>query len=244
MLSVSRILQPQAAHTDARPTEFRAEVRMRSIVAVLVALITVSLATAFGQALSDADIQVAIKAGESKKFDTMVSTCNASPGFGEGMGAAIAGGIQRNGSFNVVVSGNAGRVAALAADAKRMYRSFTIDNMTDELRTPSIFVSVDPQKPSSSGNLMSVAAPIEHVVLKSKARPDAVIQPASEHTEPVEWGNLVGGKIESNRAVAIFDYATVKELPPGEFDVVVITPQGERRCKVGVKDRVRLFPSK
>jgi hypothetical protein len=37
---------------------------------------------------------------------------------------------------------------------------------------------------------------------------------------------------------------SVKELPAGDFDVVVITQAGERRCKVGAKDRARLFPAK
>ena len=47
--------------------------------------------------------------------------------------------------------------------------------------------------------------------------------------------------MSGNRAVAFFDYGTVKELPPGEFDIVVITTSGERRCKVGLKDRQKLF---
>jgi hypothetical protein len=33
----------------------------------------------------------------------------------------------------------------------------------------------------------------------------------------------------------------VRELPAGDFDVVLVTQAGERRCKVGSGDRARLF---
>jgi len=103
---------------------------------------------------------------------------------------------------------------------------------------------VEPNGPSRSSNTISVPAPIEHVVLKSKAKGETVVQPMKVETEPVEWSNLLGGKVEGNRAVAMFDWSAVRELPAGEFDIVVITPLGERRCKVGTKDRARLFSAK
>jgi hypothetical protein len=33
----------------------------------------------------------------------------------------------------------------------------------------------------------------------------------------------------------------IKELPSGDFDVVLITAAGERRCKVGASDRLKIL---
>jgi hypothetical protein len=197
--------------------------------------------TLHAQELSDTDVVAAIKAGESKKFDDLVSDCVATPGFGENLNAGLAGGVQRNGSYNVTVAGNTGRIAYLAADAKRLYKPLTLDAVPEDLRRPAVIVMVEPQKPSSSSNTIAVAAPIDHVVLKSKIKSDVVIQPLKVDTEPVSWSNLLGGKVEANRAVAWFNSSEVRELPAGDFDVVVITSNGERRCKVGTKDRAKLF---
>jgi hypothetical protein len=197
---------------------------------------------AAGQTLTDGQIAEAIKAGESKKFNHLISDCVATAGFGENMAAGLAGGVTRTGSFSVTLSGNAGRIAYMAARAKRLYKKFSIESVEEDLRKPSVVVSVEPNDPQRGSNTISVAAPIEHVVLKSKTNPDVAIQPLTIETEPVEWSNLLGGKVEANRAVAFFEHNVVSELPPGEFDIVVITTSGERRCKVGNKDRDRLFP--
>jgi hypothetical protein len=69
-----------------------------------------------------------------------------------------------------------------------------------------------------------------------------VVQQAKLDFEPVEWSNLMGGQMDANRAVAELDPASIRELPAGEFDIVLVTTAGERRCKVGLDDRKRLFP--
>lgn len=209
--------------------------------ATAIVLAVVSLSA---QALTDAQILDAIKAGEAKKFDHLVSDCYAKSGFGEGMAAAMAGGVSRDGGFNVTLSTNTGRIAFMAAQAKRLYKKLAIEEVTDDLRSPAVILSIEPSDPSRTNNNISVAAPIEHVVLKSKAKSAEVAQPAKVEMEPVEWSNLVGGKVAGNRAVAFFDYGTVQELPAGEFDIVVITTAGERKCKVGLKDRQKLFTPK
>jgi hypothetical protein len=68
-----------------------------------------------------------------------------------------------------------------------------------------------------------------------------VLQPSNVTTEQVEWANLLGGKVISNKAYATFPLEAAKGLPPGEVDIVVVTEAGERRCKIGNKDRDRLF---
>ena len=212
-------------------------VRSAFVFAVAVALTGIVSA----QSLTNAQILDAIKAGEAKKFDHLISDCIATAGFGENMSAGINGGIMRTGSFDVVLSTNAGRIAYMAARAKRLYKKLTPEDITQDLRRPAVVVTVEPKDPSQMSNGISVAAPIEHIVLKSKVIAEDVAQPRSVEKEVVEWSNLLGGKVQGNRAVAFFDYGSVKELPPGEFDIVVITTSGERRCKVGLKDRQKLF---
>ena len=179
----------------------------RTSLAALVALAFASSGV-MAQSLTDAQILEAIKAGESKKFDHLISDCIATAGFGEIMRSGD--GVTRTGSFNVVLSTNPGRIAFMAARAKRLYKRLRLDDVTADLRTPAVVVSVEPIEPQSSGKTISVAAPIEHMVLKSKTNQDQVAQPSHVDKEPVEWSNLLGGKVEANRAVAFFEFGSSK----------------------------------
>jgi len=199
------------------------------------------------QQLSDVQIADAIKAGESRNFKHLASDCLATAGFGEKMGGRMKGALSLTGSFDVTVSTNMGRIAYMAAQAKRLYKSFAIADVTESLKVPGVFVSVEPNAPmmQPGGGGARAAAPIERVVLQSKSKPDAVAQPTSVNLEPVPFMNKDGGKVEveANRAVAVFDYSAVRQLPAGDLDVVVITTSGERKCKIGAKDRERLIPA-
>jgi hypothetical protein len=206
-----------------------------------VALLLCTAATSNAQ-VTDGDIENAIKAGQMKKFDHLISSCIATVGFGEGLAGSLAGGIQPTGGFDVTVSASAGRIAFLSAEAKRLYKPFGIADVPESVKTPAIFVAIEPGKPSRSSNGIAVASPIDRVVFKSKSHPEMVVQPESVESEPVEWANLIGGKVTANRAIAKFSFDSVRELPPGDFDVVIITQAGERKCKVGSKDRAKLLP--
>lgn len=197
---------------------------------------------ALGQTLDDAAVARAIKAGLEKKYDHLVSSCLAKVGMKENLVSAAATGLVRTGAFDVSVSTNEGRIAILSAEAKRLYKPFTVTD-AEPFRVPMVFVAVDPQSPGHTNTQVTVAAPIERVVLQSKTN-DAVVQPETFHTEVVAWQNLLGATVEGNRAVATFSLETLKQLPPGDFDVLVITTSGERRCKVGKNDRARVFAIK
>jgi hypothetical protein len=229
------ITEPGAV--EARPIE-RLEMT-RTLLALLV-ITTLHVTARAQEPLSDAVILTAIQAGENKKYDQLISGCNAHAGFGENFGASMAGGLQNNGSYSVVVAGNEGAIAVLAARGKRTYKRVTLENLPGDLRTPAIFVTVEPDTPSRTKKEVAMPAPIEHIVLKSKANSEAVAQPMHIDMEPVEFSNLLGAKLQSTRAIARFDIAAVKELPPGDFDVVVVSTAGERRCKVDAKDRAKL----
>jgi hypothetical protein len=48
--------------------------------------------------------------------------------------------------------------------------------------------------------------------------------------------------IKNSRARATFSAEAIKALPAGDLDVVIVTADGERRCSVQARQRVRLFP--
>jgi hypothetical protein len=200
---------------------------------------------AHSQRLTDAQIDEAIKAGQSKKFSQHVSDCTAGAGFGADLAANMAGGVQDNGAYNVTISANFGRVAFLAANAKRLYLPFSGASVPEPIRTaPTVFVHAEPQNPSRSDKTISVAAPVERIVIKSKTVETAVLQPVTFETEPVEWSNLLGGKVQGNRGIATFSLAEFLELPPGDIDIVLVTTGGERRCKIGKGDQTKIFGRK
>jgi hypothetical protein len=137
--------------------------------------------------------------------------------------------------FHVTVAKTAGQIALFLAEAKRLYRNAESE-LTERMRIDAVFVNADPHQPSTG----SFPAAIEHVVLLSKSS-GAAVQPIELNLDPVEWGVAVGARARPNRASARFELRQVRELPAGEFDVVLVTQYGERRCKVGAKDRERLF---
>lgn len=218
---------------------------MRKAVAIVLAAAASLPIMAGAQNITDAEIAAAIRAGQAKKFGDLLSTCFATPSFGDLFKEAEpAGGVKADGNYDVTVSTNAGRIAFLAADAKRLYKPFTATEVPDSLRKPAVFVVAEPKPPTQIGAYMSIASPVEKIVLKSKVNPDAVVQPSGFEAQPLEWSNLVGGTVKGTRGLATFNLNAVREMPPGDFDVVVITQAGERRCKVGAKDRARVFSAK
>jgi hypothetical protein len=192
--------------------------------------------------LADPEVQRAIEIGAAKKAGDHVFTGFASAGFGESFSSGLAGGIQRDGSFLVVIAAPFGRIAYLAQEAKRLYRPFTAADVTPEMRDPSLFVSVEPDKPGfdSTGRTYSVPAPIQVVVIKSRVNGSVVLQPSELKLENVDFGNLMGGKVIGNRATMRFAIDDFRQLPAGDADLVVVTEAGERKAKLTLKDRQKV----
>lgn len=196
-----------------------------------------------GPALDDAAVAGAIQAGSTKQWRQLSAYCVAGPSLGDHI-SHMGRGALPTGTDDVYVSGAAGHIATIAADAKRLYKPFDIKDVTPALRDTSvIFVTVEPRDPKPNGSHTGVEypAPIERVVLKSKVDANRVAQPTDVQLENREFSNLLGGKLQSNAATATFSASDVKGLPPGDFDVVLITSAGERRCKINQKERDRLF---
>ena len=189
--------------------------------------------------LSDAEIEKAIRAGQANEFDDLISDCTASPDFGEFFNLETALSISGDlplGLFEVVTSGNAGRIAFLAAQARRMDESFTIDNVSDEVREITIFVVVNPKRSrretqaaklhASLGLSLSLPSPIRRILLRSKEKPETELAPRHIEIEAVEVKK--GGKSwPATRAVATFSLEAARLLTPREVDVVLITQGGE-----------------
>lgn len=181
------------------------------------------------------DVEMAIKVGQSGKPSQLLSECRATSS-GPGI-LDFRTGPAPHGSYQVSLGTNLGRVAFLAAEAKKKYMPYTKADVPEDLRKPAVHVWIEPNEPIKFQKNVFWASPIKHVVLKKNE--NAVVQPEKVETVPVEWTILVG-KFTGNKAAAIFPIDVVTALPPGDFDIVLITEAGERRCKVGQGDRKKL----
>lgn len=188
----------------------------------------------YGRPVEQSPMETYLEAVKHRKEDQLVSRCTATTSSVERF-LVGPGGHPEYEHFHVTVAKTAGQIALFLAEQKRLYRDGTPE-LTDRMKTDSVFVNADPHQPSSG----SLPAAIEHVVLLSKKSGEAV-QPVEVRIGPVAWGMAVGARAAPTFASARFELHQVRELPAGEFDVVLITQYGERRCKVGAKDRERLF---
>ncbi|MCC7178269.1 MAG: hypothetical protein IT177_07755 [Acidobacteria bacterium] len=199
---------------------------------------------ATAQSLTDAEVDAAIAAGQNRKLKDLIADCTAKPGFGSAFGSAMAGGLQPSGAYDVSFATSAGRVALHAAQAKRLYKPFTRDDVTSDMRQPALWLWVEPQAPVRNNSEFRVASPLERVVLRVKDDEGAVLQPEDMSVEPVAWQNLLGAEFEGTRALVSFDLAAVRGLKPGNLEAVLVTQAGERRCAIGTKERQRLLTAK
>jgi hypothetical protein len=145
-----------------------------------------------------------------------------------------------NGGYDVAVVGPMGRVALAAQDAKKKYLPFARGNVTDDMRRMTLSVAIDPQPPSFTSGVWHHSAPATHVVVKLKGREDVVAQPLNVQLVDRSWNNAFGATFTSRGAVATFPAAAFMLMPPGDIDIVVITDYGERRCKIGKKERANI----
>lgn len=194
------------------------------------------------QRLTDAEVEAAIRAGRDNEVKDFVRTCVAAPP----LWSTFWGSVRYPGLHTVTTSTNAGRIAFLAAEARRLQKPFTSADVPDELRTPGVYVYVQPHQPklvqSGLGMPRFESAPlIAGLVLQSKVAESTVLRPSSEVLEPIEWVDESGRVTPGNRATAVFDWHAVKNLPAGDVDIVITTRDGERRCVLASADRSRLL---
>jgi hypothetical protein len=190
---------------------------------------------AAGQFLTDEQTDTAIQAGLDGKQERLFSRCLAASGVKD---LFTQNGFLR-GTFDVSVSLTQGQIAELAGAARRLYRPFLLSEAPDALKRLAVYVTAVPHEPGADDDRAVPA--IEHIILRSQVKRDLIVQPDDFATEPVNRPKYAGAKLQPNKASARFPIGAIREFPPGEFDVVVVTEAGERRCKVGNNDRRRLF---
>ncbi len=121
------------------------------------------------------------------------------------------------GDFNVFIEGPMARIAGAAAAAFRQYRPFDVTHVTDAMKAPLYRVFLRESRVNSR------AFPTRIVLQRKRARGmDGVIQPIRE----------------PERGFA-FD-AAFDQFPDGDFDVVVVTSQGEQRYDVSPSAREKI----
>jgi hypothetical protein len=122
-----------------------------------------------------------------------------------GTGPAVRVGASRD--FEVFIRGPVGRIAAIAADAAKRFRPFEAADVTAEMRAPTYVVTV------LSTFTSQYLAPARIVLQPKGAKGvEGVIQPTS-----------VGQTFDR---MLLGRDATFARLPEGDFDVVVVTPDG------------------
>jgi hypothetical protein len=213
-----------------------------AIAVVLISSIALA-SSAHAQQLSPEEIEQAILAGASGKQRQLLTTCQAVIGFRE-MFKSERVGLQFSGSYEVTLSRTTGQIALLAAAAKRFYKPFTVSQVPADLKTADAIMTAEPSPPelsSTTPGSVSVAAPIELLVIKAWPNRTLVIKPTAFSVDPVEWPNVAGQTVRANRARARFRLGEIVELPPGDLEIGVVTPAGERTCIVPGRDRRRVF---
>jgi hypothetical protein len=217
---------------------------MNAVVLVMFLALCAVPAHSFAQALTAAEIDDAILAGQSGKEKQLVYTCTAVIPFREIFRLEKVGSsIMANNAFDITLSMTTGRIARLSAAAKRLYKPYTAAEVPVDLKMLAAILDAEPQEPeqsTSNGTIWySVSSPIQQIVMKTP-KGDLVVRPNDFKTEKIEWS--VGGKrVPSNRAHARFPVGQIRELPPGEISIVAVTEAGERRCSMSTGDRRRIF---
>jgi hypothetical protein len=186
------------------------------------------------------DLAAAIQAGQAGKVDTLRASCSAGPAAGAAVPETVER-VRRDGVYAVSLFGSRGRVAVLAAEAKRRGQPYTVEDIPNELKTANVYVFVNPIRPSLVGDVVSAPSPIDKLAIRSKAEPNAQVVPEGVDWEGVEWRNPLGGFIEANRATASFPWSAVQALPAGDLEVVIFAEAGERGCTIGQADRRRVL---
>lgn len=226
---------------------------MRHIVE-LTALILGALApAAFAQRLDDAAVQAAIQDGLTGNAGALTVGCTVRSE------QRAAGRVYDE--YRVTLFTNRGRIALLAADAKRLGKPFAVADVPEHLRYRALFVNAAPYSPYVGGEadgtfgVPHVAPSASRVALRSKRVPEGLVQPEQAEVTPVEWNARrpegSGVKIEFRRPepppgssgthlLARFAVEAVAALPAGDLEVVLATTGGERSCRIRAGDRNRL----
>ena len=180
---------------------------------------------------------------------------------GPAAAACLAGGgfmnmAAANGGFTVIVEGPLGRVARALTEAKKMYKPFTVEHITDDMAAAVVTVSTFPDKPVFGPTHLSYSkyddgaptwhqAPLaKHLVLKTRPKKGGtleVLQPTDVALVPFTWSNAAGGSFTGQGVTATFDLDAVRAFALEDVDVAIVSDlEQERTCKIGKSDLAKV----
>jgi len=181
--------------------------------------------------LADSDVTAAIALGQARKngktfgFLGLADCSNAID--------AMAGNTRE---YNVLAQGPYGRVVDASAQAARKYMPFGPNDVSAEIRAPTLTVAVQ----QKLFNAKTTVVPVEHIVIRSVARDGEgtqIVQPTHVEELPESYYNLLGAKIETKGVWATFD---LKAVPAGDLQFVVILSNKECNARLRERDRDKI----
>jgi hypothetical protein len=199
--------------------------------------------------LSDAEVNLAVRAGSLGQ--KLQAGCTASGIFPRRP--------PENDLFSeVVLEGPTGRIMRAAREARARKSTFTVADVTPDLRAPVVLVtsqlkratgaatppaesSANPPplitptpSPSPSPTGPFVPAPVVAVRLRSKLLTEVMLRPLP--AAPVR--GFVAPPLQAGGArVDRFDLAAFQALPGSDAEIVVRSSAGPRQCSIGPKER-------
>ncbi|MGE0456243.1 MAG: hypothetical protein AB7O37_21025 [Vicinamibacteria bacterium] len=127
-----------------------------------------------------------------------------------------------------------------ASFAAKQYRTFTFDDVSEDMLRPVLRILVHPDKPMDSRSSGS-ASSVEHVVVRDEAK-KRVIQPLLKEPFSTELQNAFGAKYSFDGLTAEFDLEDVQTLinTPGQ-DEFFVTAIGEGSAEKNFKVKIKHF---
>lgn len=178
--------------------------------------------------ISDERVLEGIRIGRDEPNSKgLVAACSAGAGFGAHM--SRQSGLA---PYQVSFMTELGYIATYSYARKKLtYRDMTPADVSPDMRRRLVYVIVSPQR-----GYHDFPAPLIHLVIRAKSNPEKVAQPLSGTTTDTSFSENMSGIVGSHHTIA-FRRDDVVNLPDGDLEMVLVTETGERRCKIGKKER-------
>ncbi len=205
---------------------------MRKVLCVAVAMMCAGMAGAQqAKPLTDDEVSAAIAAGLAKRpvhlsLQDEMGGCNTCPTTGFSMGVYTP----------------AQWIASQAFRAKRKMNTFTLADVTPEMRAPVLHVDASPDLPNNIGGT-GAASSVQKVVLADELQ-QTLIQSLSSQSEDVDRSNAFRDFTykEVEATFSLDDVAKVRAMSPkGEFFIVVVGDHKNKPFKIKEKMLPKLF---
>lgn len=148
--------------------------------------------------------------------------------------------LQRWMGFTVVIHSPITLIRQKASDAAKLYRDFSLKDVTPEMRRPVLTIMAAPYMANRRDDVSSVAG----IVAKS-VDDSVVIRPTKEDTFEVKFANAFGAEVRFSGIKAEFPLSDLRVAQArnknGEFKIMVIRERkpfwGEQEIDVPMKKR-------